>query len=64
MGRWGHILAFGLVALAASARLSARTAGLPTATVAWLAVTFVALAFTGNVAPSAAINPVSALACL
>lgn len=59
---WGYMLSFGLIALGVTARLSAPAAGLLAATVAWLAVTFVMPALTGNVTPTAAINPVSALA--
>lgn len=59
---WAYMLTFGLLALAATARFAAPAAGLLAATVAWLAVTFVLPALTGNVTPTAAINPVSALA--
>lgn len=59
---WGYMLTFGLVSLGATARLSAPAAGLLAATVIWLAVTFVLPALTGNITPTAAINPVSALA--
>ncbi len=59
---WAYVMVFGLVALGAAARFSAPAAGLLGATVVWLAVTFVLPAITGNVTPTAAINPVSALA--
>ena len=59
---WGYMLIFGLVALGATARLTATAGGLLAATVLWLAVTFVLPALTGNINPTAAINPVSALA--
>lgn len=59
---WAYMLTFGLVALGATARLTAPAAGLLAATVTWLAVTFVMPALTGNVTPTAAINPISALA--
>ncbi|NVO26748.1 hypothetical protein HJ526_04900 [Donghicola sp. C2-DW-16] len=59
---WLYIAIFGLLALGLAARLSGTAAGLLAATVIWLAITFVLPALTGNVNPTAAINPVSALA--
>lgn len=58
---WVYMTTFGLLALAAAARLPGTASGLLAATVVWLAVTFVLPALTGNVNPTAAINPVSAL---
>lgn len=59
---WGYMTLFGLVALGAAARISTMAGGLLAATVLWLAVTFVLPAITGNVNPTAAINPISGLA--
>lgn len=59
---WTYMSAFGLLALGFAARLQGTAAGLLAATVVWLAISFVLPALTGNVNPTAAINPVSALA--
>jgi ABC-type transport system involved in multi-copper enzyme maturation permease subunit len=59
---WLYMTIFGLLSLGLAARLPGTAAGLLAATVAWLAITFVLPALTGNVNPTAAINPVSALA--
>lgn len=59
---WAYMMTFGLIGLGAAARFSAPAAGMLAATVVWLTVTFVLPALTGNVTPTAAINPVSALA--
>ncbi len=59
---WGYMTLFGLVALGAAARVPAMAGGLLAATVLWLAITFVLPAITGNVNPTAAINPISGLA--
>lgn len=59
---WLYMTTFGLLSLGLAARLPGTAAGLLAATVIWLAITFVLPALTGNVNPTAAINPVSALA--
>ena len=59
---WGFVMIFGLVALGATAAAQAEAAGLLIPVSLWLAVTFVLPALTGNIHPTAAINPVSALA--
>ncbi|MGB5557428.1 MAG: hypothetical protein WBN04_05390 [Paracoccaceae bacterium] len=58
---WLYVTFFGMVALGAAARISATAGGLLAATILWLAITFVLPALTGNVNPTAAINPISAL---
>jgi ABC-type transport system involved in multi-copper enzyme maturation permease subunit len=58
---WVYITLFGMVALGAAARIPATAGGLLAATILWLAITFVLPALTGNVNPTAAINPISAL---
>ncbi len=58
---WVYVTLFGMVALGAAARIPATAGGLLAATILWLAVTFVLPALTGNVNPTAAINPISAL---
>ena len=59
---WFYMMTFGLVAIGSSARAQSETAGLLAPTVLWLTLTFVVPALTGNILPTAAINPVSALA--
>ncbi|SOC21413.1 hypothetical protein SAMN05877809_1164 [Rhodobacter sp. JA431] len=59
---WLYMMTFGLVAQAATARAQSETSGLLAPVVLWLIVTFVLPALTGNILPTAAINPVSALA--
>lgn len=58
---WAYMFLFGCVALGFAALLPAVSSGLLAATILWLSVTFVLPAVTGNVNPTAAINPVSAL---
>jgi ABC-type transport system involved in multi-copper enzyme maturation permease subunit len=58
---WVYVTVFGMVALGAAARIPATAGGLLAATILWLAITFVLPALTGNVNPTAAINPISAL---
>lgn len=58
----GYMLAFGLVALGAAARSRSETVGLLLPVTLWLVLTFVMPAVTGNLLPTASINPVSALA--
>ena len=59
---WGFVMIFGLVALGATAAAQAEATGLLIPVSLWLAVSFVLPALTGNIHPTAAINPVSALA--
>ncbi|CAI9418731.1 hypothetical protein ANOBCDAF_04352 [Pleomorphomonas sp. T1.2MG-36] len=59
---WFYMMTFGLVAIGSSARAQSETAGLLVPAVLWLTLTFVMPALTGNILPTAAINPVSALA--
>ncbi|MTH66125.1 MULTISPECIES: hypothetical protein [Paracoccaceae] len=59
---WGFVMLFGLVALGATATARSEPAGVLTPVSVWLAVTFILPALTGNIHPTAAINPVSALA--
>lgn len=59
---WLYMMTFGLIAIGASARASGETAGLLIPVVIWLVLTFVWPALTGNILPTAAINPISALA--
>lgn len=59
---WLYMMTFGLVAIGATARSESETAGLLLPVVLWLTLTFVLPALTGNILPTAAINPVSALA--
>lgn len=59
---WGFVMLFGLVALGATATARSEAAGVLTPVSVWLAVTFILPALTGNIHPTAAINPVSALA--
>jgi ABC-2 type transport system permease protein len=53
---------FGLVALGAAAGSRSETVGLLVPATLWLTVTFILPTLTGNIHPTAAINPVSALA--
>lgn len=59
---WGFVMLFGLIALGATATASNEAEGVLTPVSIWLAVTFILPALTGNIHPTAAINPVSALA--
>ena len=59
---WGFVMLFGLIALGATATARSKAAGVLTPVSVWLAVTFILPALTGNIHPTAAINPVSALA--
>ena len=59
---WGFVMLFGLIALGATATARTEAAGILTPVAVWLAVTFILPALTGNIHPTAAINPVSALA--
>lgn len=59
---WAFVMLFGLIALGATATARSEAAGLLTPVSVWLAVTFILPALTGNIHPTAAINPVSALA--
>lgn len=59
---WLYMMTFGLIAIGASARARSETVGLMVPTVVWLVLTFVWPALTGNILPTAAINPISALA--
>lgn len=59
---WFYMMTFGLIAIGSSARAQSETAGLLVPAVLWLTLTFVVPALTGNILPTAAINPVSALA--
>lgn len=59
---WLYMMTFGLVAIGASARARSEPTGLLIPAVLWLTLTFVLPAMTGNILPTAAINPVSALA--
>jgi ABC-type transport system involved in multi-copper enzyme maturation permease subunit len=59
---WLYVSFYGLVAIGAAARISSVAGGLLAATILWLVMTFVLPALTGNVNPTAAINPISALA--
>ena len=58
----GYLLAFGLVALGTAARSRSETVGLLLPVTIWLVLTFVLPSVTGNLLPTASINPVSALA--
>lgn len=57
-----YLLAFGLVALGAAARSRSESVGLLLPVTLWLVLTFVLPSLTGNLLPTASINPVSALA--
>lgn len=57
-----YLLAFGLVALGAAARSRSESVGLLLPVTLWLILTFVLPSVTGNLLPTASINPVSALA--
>lgn len=59
---WLYTMSFGLVAIGSCARAEGETGGLLVPAVLWLTLTFVLPALTGNILPTAAINPVSALA--
>lgn len=58
----GYLLFFGLTAVGAAARSRSETVGLLLPVTLWLVLTFVLPSVTGNVLPTASINPVSALA--
>lgn len=58
----GYMLIFGLVALGSAARSRSETVGLLLPVTLWLILTFVLPSVTGNLLPTASINPVSALA--
>jgi len=59
---YGYMLMFGLVALATAARARSETVGLLLPVTLWLTLTFILPSLTANIHPTAAINPISALA--
>lgn len=58
----GYMMVFGLVAMGAAAWSRSETIGLLVPVTLWLVLTFVLPSVTGNLLPTASINPVSALA--
>ncbi|KEO55024.1 ABC transporter permease [Thioclava pacifica] len=59
---YGYMVMFGLLALGTAARTKSESVGLLVPVTAWLTVTFILPSLTGNIHPTAAINPISALA--
>ncbi|GAB4387315.1 ABC transporter permease [Albidovulum sp.] len=59
---YGYMVMFGLVALGMAARSRSESVGLLVPVTVWLTVTFILPSLTGNIHPTAAINPISALA--
>ncbi len=59
---YGYQLLFGLLALGVAARGRSESVGLLVPVTVWLTVTFIFPSLTANVHPTAAINPISALA--
>lgn len=57
-----YMLLFGLLALAATAGFRSETVGLLLPVTVWLTLTFILPALTANIHPTAAINPIAALA--
>ena len=59
---FAYMLLFGLLAMATAARSKSESVGLLLPVTVWLTVTFILPSITGNILPTAAINPISALA--
>lgn len=59
---YAYMLMFGLLALATAARSRSESVGLLLPVTLWLTVTFILPSLTSNIHPTAAINPISALA--
>lgn len=59
---WSYLCLFGSLAVGASARARSESSGLLAPVSAWLGATFILPTLTSNVNPTAALNPVSALA--
>ncbi len=59
---FSYMMMFGLLALATAALSRSESVGLLLPVTAWLTVTFILPSLTGNIHPTAAINPISALA--
>ncbi len=59
---FGYMMLFGLLALAAAAKSKSESAGLLLPVTVWLTITFILPSLTANIHPTAAINPISALA--
>ena len=57
-----YMLIFGLIGMAAACRARSETVGLLVPVTIWLTLTFILPQLTGNLNPTAAINPVAALA--
>ncbi|MBL4747570.1 MAG: ABC transporter permease subunit [Magnetovibrio sp.] len=59
---YGYMVLFGLLAIAAAASSRSESVGLLLPVTIWLAITFILPSLTGNIHPTASINPISALA--
>ena len=59
---FGYMMLFGLMALAAAAGARSESVGLLLPVAVWLTLTFILPSLTANIHPTAAINPISALA--
>lgn len=59
---FGYMVMFGLLAMGTAARARSESVGLLVPVTIWLTVTFILPSLTANIHPTAAINPVSALA--
>lgn len=59
---YGYMILFGLIALGTAARVRSESVGLLVPVTIWLTVTFILPSLTANIHPTAAINPISALA--
>lgn len=59
---YGYMVLFGLVALGTAARSKSESVGLLVPVTLWLTLTFILPSLTANIHPTAAINPISALA--
>jgi len=59
---FGYTVMFGLLAMGTAARARSESVGLLVPVTIWLTVTFILPSLTANIHPTAAINPVSALA--
>lgn len=59
---YGYMVMFGLLALGTAARSRSESVGLLAPVTLWLTVTFILPSLTANIHPTAAINPISALA--
>jgi ABC-type transport system involved in multi-copper enzyme maturation permease subunit len=59
---YGYMVLFGLLAMGTAARARSESVGLLVPVTIWLTVTFILPSLTANIHPTAAINPISALA--